>query len=295
MSQWKARTVQAWLEVIIAMPMYVRSCAKNVKSGKVLLGLTDEDLEFGLGICNTLHRRKLQLAIEDYQLAESSQRLSNAADLDHHWVAKAWLCDIGLPQYSQNFLKHLVDGRVLRSLTRRDLEKHLSITKKFHQVSILLGIELLSQAHCDKEEYADNLEFSGVHGAVLVLEPAFNAEALASALHIPSHRHILRRHLSEELKVLITSNRESFPADQDRQGLGGPTSWPGVRHTEEERAVKCREGKPPVERSSRVFTDKDLGFHGNRSSLPHDSNNGKTGRPHGSSMDSLASSRVTNV
>uniref|UniRef100_A0A8C4SKT0 SAM domain-containing protein n=1 Tax=Erpetoichthys calabaricus TaxID=27687 RepID=A0A8C4SKT0_ERPCA len=200
---------------------------------QVLLGLTDEDLEFGLGICNTLHRRKLQLAIEDYQLAEST-------DLDHHWVAKAWLCDIGLPQYSQNFLKHLVDGRVLRSLTRRDLEKHLSITKKFHQVSILLGIELLSQAHCDKEghrrpavvscgnelskskimnvanhfyvlllykEYADNLEFSGVHGAVLVLEPAFNAEALASALHIPSHRHILRRHLSEELKVLITSNR----------------------------------------------------------------------------------------
>ncbi|XP_039611583.1 kazrin-like isoform X3 [Polypterus senegalus] len=295
MSQWKARTVQAWLEVIMAMPMYVRSCAKNIKSGKVLLGLTDEDLEFGLGICNTLHRRKLQLAIEDYQHAESSQRLSNAADLDHHWVAKAWLSDIGLPQYSQSFLKHLVDGRVLGSLTRRDLEKHLSITKKFHQVSILLGVELLSQAHCDKEEYADNLEFSGVHGAVLVLEPTFNTEALASALHIPSHRHILRRHLHEELKVLITSNRESFPPDQDRQGLGGPTAWPGVRHTEEEQAVKCREGKPPVERSSRVFTDKDLEFHGNRSSLPHDSNNGKTGRPHGSTVDSLASSRVTNV
>uniref|UniRef100_A0A8C4SGR6 SAM domain-containing protein n=1 Tax=Erpetoichthys calabaricus TaxID=27687 RepID=A0A8C4SGR6_ERPCA len=148
------------------------------------------------------------------------------------WVAKAWLCDIGLPQYSQNFLKHLVDGRVLRSLTRRDLEKHLSITKKFHQVSILLGIELLRPdpsclirwSHLLRnelskskimnvanhfyvlllyKEYADNLEFSGVHGAVLVLEPAFNAEALASALHIPSHRHILRRHLSEELKVPI--------------------------------------------------------------------------------------------
>lgn len=35
MSQWRAGTVQAWLEVIMAMPMYIRSCSENVKSGKV--------------------------------------------------------------------------------------------------------------------------------------------------------------------------------------------------------------------------------------------------------------------
>lgn len=35
MSRWRAGTVQAWLEVIMAMPMYMRACADNVKSGKV--------------------------------------------------------------------------------------------------------------------------------------------------------------------------------------------------------------------------------------------------------------------
>lgn len=35
MSQWRAGTVQAWLEVVMAMPMYIRTCSENVKSGKV--------------------------------------------------------------------------------------------------------------------------------------------------------------------------------------------------------------------------------------------------------------------
>lgn len=71
--------------------------------------------------------------------------------MDHHWVAKAWLSDMGLPQYSQAFHNHLVDGRMLNSLTRRDLERHLNISKKFHQVSLLLGIELLHLLNFDKE------------------------------------------------------------------------------------------------------------------------------------------------
>lgn len=71
--------------------------------------------------------------------------------MDHHWVAKAWLSDVGLPQYSQAFHNHLVDGRMLNSLTRQDLERHLSITKKFHQVSLLLAIELLHLLSFDKE------------------------------------------------------------------------------------------------------------------------------------------------
>ncbi len=37
MSLWKAVTVQAWLEVVMAMPMYIRACSDNVKSGKVML------------------------------------------------------------------------------------------------------------------------------------------------------------------------------------------------------------------------------------------------------------------
>lgn len=37
---------------------------------QVLLGLTDEDLELGLGVSSLMHRRKLRLAIEDYRDAE---------------------------------------------------------------------------------------------------------------------------------------------------------------------------------------------------------------------------------
>ncbi|MBN3273120.1 KAZRN protein, partial [Polyodon spathula] len=307
MSHWKAGTVQAWLEVIMAMPMYIKACTDNIKSGKVrneitpsscllpidvalwgiwhfedggkqewrmhkgksrsghgrmesggkvwpveeerrgreglevLLGLTDEDLELGLGVTSSMHRRKLRLAIEDYREAETGKGLSKAADMDHHWVAKAWLSDIGLPQYSQAFQNHLVDGRMLSSLSRRDLEKYLSVSKKTHQVSVMLAIELLHllsfnkevlqerRLHCenqntdpivwtnqrvmkwirdiDLKEYVDSLQNSGVHGAVLVLEPAFHTEVMANTLGIPSSKHIVRRHLMEEMRALISSAR----------------------------------------------------------------------------------------
>lgn len=95
----------------------------------------------------------------------SANRLSKAADMDHHWVAKAWLSDVGLPQYSQAFHNHLVDGRMLNSLTRHDLERHLNITKKFHQVSLLLGIELLHSLSFDKE-VSENTHLA--HGKILL-------------------------------------------------------------------------------------------------------------------------------
>lgn len=40
---------------------------------QVLLGLTDEDLELGLGVSNLMHRRKLRLAIEDYRDVENGR------------------------------------------------------------------------------------------------------------------------------------------------------------------------------------------------------------------------------
>ncbi|KAM9752160.1 kazrin-like isoform 5-T6 [Menidia menidia] len=256
MSQWRAGTVQAWLEVVMAMPMYIRTCSENVKSGKVLLGLTDEDLELGLGVSSLMHRRKLRLAIEDYRDAENGKGLSKAADMDHHWVAKAWLSDVGLPQYSQAFQTHLVDGRMLSSLTRRDLERHLNVTKKFHQVSLILGIELLQLLNFDKEalqarrvqcehqnldpliwtshrvmkwirdidlkEFADSLLNSGVHGAVMVLDPTFNTDTMATTLGIPNNKHMVRRHLVEEMKTLIGPARADAKQDYEHLGLGTP-------------------------------------------------------------------------
>lgn len=65
-----------------------------------------------------------------------------------------------------------------------------------------VGPETYQSRFCP-QEYADNLTNSGVHGAVLVLEPTFNAEAMATALGIPSGKHILRRHLAEEMSTVF--------------------------------------------------------------------------------------------
>lgn len=41
----------------------------------------------------------------------------------------------------------------------------------------------------------------------MVLDPTFNSEAMATALGIPSSKHMVRRHLVEEMKTLIESDR----------------------------------------------------------------------------------------
>uniref|UniRef100_M4AQE2 Kazrin, periplakin interacting protein a n=1 Tax=Xiphophorus maculatus TaxID=8083 RepID=M4AQE2_XIPMA len=307
MSQWRAGTVQAWLEVVMAMPMYIRTCSENVKSGKVLLGLTDEDLELGLGVNSLMHRRKLRLAIEDYREAENGKELSKAADLDHHWVAKAWLSDVGLPQYSQAFHTHLVDGRMLNSLTRRDLERHLNITKKFHQVSLLLGIELLQSLDFNKEvlqarrtqcehqnedplvwtshrvtkwikdidlkEYADSLLSSGVHGAVMMLDPSFNTDSMATALGIPSNKHMVRRHLDEEMMALIGSAR-----------------WAQMFMFSMCRLQKNEQWLSPKKRGGR-----DLSCHSSFGSLPLEVRDHTPSRSEGSPIRGYSSIEITNV
>lgn len=74
-----------------------------------------------------------------------------ACRLDHTWVAHRLLPDLGLPQYCLYFEEQLVDGRLLSVLTRKDLEKHLCIQRKFHQASLLHAIELLRRVNFDKE------------------------------------------------------------------------------------------------------------------------------------------------
>lgn len=244
MMQWKASMVVAWLEKIMCLPEYSKACAENVKSGQVLLGLSDSEIEAGMGVTKPLHKRKLRLAIDEHRYP--NQRYSKLFELDHTWVAKEWLKDIGLSQYSSHFENERIDGRVLNTLTRKDLDKLLNISRKFHQVTILHGVELLRIVEFDKrllserraqsedsdcdpvvwstqrlikwaqsidlKEYANNLEDSGVHGALLVLEPSFDADAMANALGIPSSKTIIRRHLTTELNALIRPARAHLEA-----------------------------------------------------------------------------------
>uniref|UniRef100_A0A674ATG6 Kazrin, periplakin interacting protein b n=1 Tax=Salmo trutta TaxID=8032 RepID=A0A674ATG6_SALTR len=307
MSLWKAGAVQAWLEVVMAMPMYIRACTENVKSGKVLLGLTDEDLELGLGISKPMHRRKLRLAIEDYRAAEAGQGLSKAAEMDHHWVSKSWLSDIGLPQYSQAFQNQLVDGRVLNSLSRQDLERLLNITTESHQNSLLLAIQLLQlinfnkevlqarRAQCehqhqdpvvwtchrvmkwirdiDLKEYADSLHGRGVHGAVLALDPSFDADAMGRALGIPSHKHMLHRHLYEEMKALAIPASSVLLCDSFFLSFS----------------------QSPLRFSPKTAIGQGLGYHGSCGSLPREARVQAVPRTKGSPMHTYNSVEITNV
>ncbi|EEB12311.1 Liprin-beta-2, putative [Pediculus humanus corporis] len=240
MERWRAPAVLAWLEIALGMPQYGPRCAENIKSGKVLLELSDLELECGLGVTHPMHRKKLRLAIEEHR-HPALVRYPCIAQLGHTWVSNEWLPDLGLGQYTENFATNMVDARMLDHLSKKELEKFLGVTRKFHQASIVHGIHLLRMMKYDRQalavrrhqcesvdadplvwtnqrfikwarnidlcEYSDNLKDSGVHGALVVLEPSFNGDTMATALGIPPSKNIIRRHLSAELEALILPAR----------------------------------------------------------------------------------------
>ncbi|GIY16845.1 hypothetical protein CDAR_460902 [Caerostris darwini] len=246
MQHWRAATVLAWLEITMDMPQYGAACAENIKSGKLLLELSDSELEEGLGITNVMHRRKLRLAIEEHR-QPSLCRYPKICLMTHSWIAEEWLPSIALPCYLPSFSEHLVDGRVLDTLTKKDLEKHFGIARKFHQLSIMHAVQLLRMLNFDRQilnqrrmnsenmdidplvwtnqrlvkwaasidlgEYADNLKGTGVHGALAVLEPSFTADTIATALGIPTSKNIIRRHLTTEWQNLIQPARLSLESE----------------------------------------------------------------------------------
>uniref|UniRef100_A0A0A9W389 Kazrin n=1 Tax=Lygus hesperus TaxID=30085 RepID=A0A0A9W389_LYGHE len=254
MERWRAPTVLAWLEIALGMPQYGPKCAQNIKSGKVLLELSDVELEVGLGVTHPMHRKKLRLAIEEHR-NPSLMRYPCIGQLGHTWVASEWLPDLGLPQYSENFATNLVDARMLDHLSKKELEKYLGVTRKFHQASIVHGIHLLRMMKYDRQalavrrhqcenvdadplvwtnqrfirwarnidlgEYADNLKDSGVHGALVVLEPSLNGDTMATALGIPPSRNMIRRHLAAELEALVLPARAGFEGSLRGRRSGG--------------------------------------------------------------------------
>ncbi|XP_070169199.1 kazrin isoform X5 [Polyergus mexicanus] len=253
MERWRAPTVLAWLEVALGMPQYGPRCAENVKSGKVLLELSDAELEAGLGVTHPLHRKKLRLAIEEHR-HPSHVRYPCIAQLGHTWVSSEWLPDLGLAQYSESFATNMVDARMLDHLSKKELEKLLGVTRKFHQASIVHGIHLLRMLNYDRQalavrrhqceqvdtdplvwtnqrfirwarnidltEYAENLKDSGVHGALVVLEPSFTGDTMATALGIPPAKHMIRRHLTAELEALVLPARSQLEV-VPRNSTGG--------------------------------------------------------------------------
>lgn len=238
-ARWDSDRVTAWMNEI-GLNMYLVECRKYIKNGDQMLKFTSHDLEKELGIKNYLHRKKLQLALQSIS-ANSAEKFNF---LDHNWVTR-WLDDIGLPQYKDYFYDARIDGRMLHFLTIDDLVA-LKVTNELHHISIRRGIQIL-RAHSynpqclrrrpspdeghlqnipgdvalwtnhrvmewlrtiDLSEYAPNMRGSGVHGALMVLEPRFCAELFAQLLSIPSNKTLLRRHLNTHFIALIGNDTQ---------------------------------------------------------------------------------------
>ncbi|XP_055947811.1 liprin-beta-2-like isoform X2 [Argiope bruennichi] len=233
-AEWDSSLISDWL-VSIGLSMYVPDCKKWVKNGDQLLKASTSDFEKELNIKNPLHRKKLLLAINGAK-EQTGDTVEPAGKIDHQWVVR-WLDDIGLPQYKDAFYDARIDGRMLHQLTLEDLS-HLKVTNLLHHISIKTGIQVLREnnfdPHClqrrslpddektkedvsrwtnhrvmewlrtvDLSEYAPNLRGSGVHGGLMLYEPRFNADLMATLLNIPPNKTLLRRHLSTQFKQLI--------------------------------------------------------------------------------------------
>ena len=55
----------------------------------------------------------------------------------------------------------------------------------------------------DLAEYAPNMRGSGVHGGLMVYEPRFTSELLATLLSIPPAKTLLRRHLTTHFNQIV--------------------------------------------------------------------------------------------
>ena len=243
--KWNASEVKSWLESVGLHSSHVKSALKQIKSGKQLLAtMSDSDLEKIFSIeskYNQMHKRKIRLAIDDLKCLASSVKCKHPklAEITNHWLSNVWLADIGLINLKEIFKANLIDGRVLASLQRKDLEKYLGICKRTQQISLLAAVELLRRYDFDvkkidlirknnrqneindthlwtNENFAEWLKLinlqsflkklneSGLHGALL-MDSQFDVDFLYESLGVSEiePRYInMKKIIEDEIKLL---------------------------------------------------------------------------------------------
>ncbi|CAD5121453.1 DgyrCDS9962 [Dimorphilus gyrociliatus] len=245
---WDSDRLAAWLHSL-GLSQYVITCKRFGRTGEWLKNATPHDLEKELGMKHPLHRKKLLLAAVAASSPKGAEPPS-IARFDHHCVSR-WLDDIGLPQYKEAFSEARIDGRVLHQMTVDDLIS-VRVTSALHHASISRAIQLLrlnkfdtsymirrpgngSQTGAERvmfwsnhrvmdwlrsidlSEYTANLRGSGVHGALMVLEPRFTSEQLASILSIPQSKTLIRRHLNTHFITLVGNDVQMSKREAENQ------------------------------------------------------------------------------
>lgn len=250
--EWDIDSICNWLDEM-GLGGYEEEARKWLKKGAVdLVKASPVDIEKELKLNSPLHRKKIVLAISDITDNDTDELFKAAGRLDTAWTMR-WLDDVGLPQHKDTFAAARVDGRMLHKLTMDDLNQ-LHVSSCLHASSLRRGIQVLREYNFDEDclirrsggeslggpfkvqlwtahrvmewlrvvdlaEYAPNLRGAGVHGALMMYEPKFNAELLADLLSIPPSKTLLRRHLATHFKDLL--GRDIIQGKRDVESVLG--------------------------------------------------------------------------